>query len=810
MKKSIVNIMCILVSIVSLLNIGCNGKKDSSSSSQGQSEVVYEATKSFSQTFTPQDANLRNCKLTNYGGSTNGMAIGYMDYSYSYAGYTVNVPENAYYAVSVRYRTDVLTKYNLYVNETNEYDLNFQGDGSSFKTTAVLVRLNKGDNTLKIRNVQGRGYSAVIDNVSVLGLKTPSQVAPLICDLVVNEGTSKLELINIDGFELSLSNSSNTKVVALNGDVTATDKEEKVKVRVEVKRNLITANKDINVTVKPKTPSASEIADEIYQSENGKRIVKGQTNIDIPMPYKNHEYFMVETSNSEVLNRNGIVVAKKEDTAVNVKYLVIKTDGTKAETQEITYIIEGLGYEYADTFINPLGNGQDPFSTYIDGYYYHIQAKHGGSQARLEMIRSTSFIDYKTEGFKTIYTFPNYSTQAWNCNEIWGPFPIMKWSDGHYYIYYAADDGDNNNHREGVLRSKTTDPMGEYEDLGMINTSDSEVNENPTVQNTRWAIGATTFQDDNGDYYLVWSGWRGINEGFPQCSYIAKIHSPTQIGARVELSYPTEDWEGVKERTPLQEGQAVFKVNGRYIMLYSANASWAGRYRLGMLVYEEKYEGGFLNADNWVKVKSPLFETSECVESPGGPCILPSNDGKEWWLLYHCSRWTGSGWTRYVCAKPIRFDDEGLPVLDDPLPFYVPMRTPSGDNYSQDDMDIIQAENGVLLGNARIEYSNVAVDGEYVCGFGKEGDSITFKYNAEKSGTYNILIRYAAFSEGTMQVLNVGEKYISLAYTYYNFGEFFTTEVNTVLQAGENILTIEHLQGCDVLIDFIGISYIGE
>ena len=138
------------------------------------------------------------------------------------------------------------------------------------------------------------------------------------------------------------------------------------------------------------------------------------------------------------------------------------------------------------------------------------------------------------------------------------------------------------------------------------------------------------------------------------------------------------------------------------------------------------------------------------------------------------------------------------------------MRTPSGDNYSQDDMDIIQAENGVLLGNARIEYSNVAVDGEYVCGFGKEGDSITFKYNAEKSGTYNILIRYAAFSEGTMQVLNVGEKYISLAYTYYNFGEFFTTEVNTVLQAGENILTIEHLQGCDVLIDFIGISYIGE
>ena len=806
MNKTFIRILCLLIAFTCIFATACNDGQDSSSSSQSQSEIIYEATKSFSQTFGPRDAELRNCRVTNYGGTSTGVAIGYMDYSYSYAGYTVNVPETAYYAVAVRYKTDALTKYMLYVNEIQEYDLRFEGN-NTFKNTAILVRLNKGENTLKIRNVQGQGYSAVIDTVSVSGLKAPSQIAPLIQDLTVKEGVSSLPLPNIEGFELSVTISSNTKIVALNGAVNATDKKERVDVRVDVKRNGVSAYKDVKVTVNAKTPSASEIANQIYASENGKRIVKGQTNVEFPNPYADHEYYMVATSNGEIINRNGVVVAQKEDVSVTVKYLVVKTDGTQAQTQDITYLVEGLGYDYADTFINPLGVGEDPFSTYIDGYYYHIQASHGAGQAYLQMIRSTSFIEYTDKGFKTIYAFPPYESGAWNCTEIWGPFPIMKWSDGHYYIYYAADNGNNNNHREGVLRSKTTDPMGEYEDLGMVNTSDSEVNENPTVQNTRWAIGATTFEGENGDHYLVWSGWRGNNDGFPQRSYIAKIHTPTQIGARVELSAPTEDWEGVKEGTPLQEGQAVFKVNGRYIMLYSANASWAGRYRLGMLVYEEKYEGGFLNAKNWVKVKTPLFETSECVESPGGPCIIPSNDGKEWWLLYHCSRWTGSGWNRCVCAKPIRFDSEGLPVLDDPLPFYVPMRAPSGDEFSQTKMDILQAENAELSSGLRVEYSNIAVDGEYVCGFAKEGDKITFKYDAKKAGAYKILVRYAALTEQTMQVLCVGKKYISLAYTYYNSGEFFTMEVNTVLQSGENTLIIEHLEGCDVKIDFIALTY---
>ena len=171
MKKTFIKILCAIIAVICVFASACDKGKDSSSSlSPSQSEIVFEAAKSFSKQFTPQEAELRNCRTTPYGGSTNGTAIGYMDASNSYAGYTVSVPETAYYIVTVRYRTDPITKYKLFVNEINEFDLNFEGD-LSFKNTALLVRLNKGENTLKIRNVQGQGYSAVIDTVSVSGLK---------------------------------------------------------------------------------------------------------------------------------------------------------------------------------------------------------------------------------------------------------------------------------------------------------------------------------------------------------------------------------------------------------------------------------------------------------------------------------------------------------------------------------------------------------------------------------------------------------------------------------------------------------------
>lgn len=772
-------------------------------------EEAYRLSKDFEVELYAKDASLIDCMLTPYGGAVGATAVGYMDSRSSSCAWTVEVPAEAYYAVAVRYNCSPLVSYDLFVNETVRVPLGFEGD-NTFRTAAVLVRLKKGENVLKVRNTQGQGYSAVIDTVRVSGLGTPAELTALLGDTEIPEGTAEFPLPAAEGFEIAVVSSSDPSVVAPGGAVTAPENTEEVTVRVCVSRGDAKSECEIAARVMGKTPSAEQTAGEIFALENGKVIEKGRTSLPFPALYEGQEYYIAETSDASLVSRGGVVCARKEDAEVRVKYLVRKADGTSAYTDEITYTVEGLGYDVGPEFMNPLGEGEDPFVTYIDGYYYHIQAQHGAAGAHLEIIRSESFIDFRQEGFKTIYQFPAYSTGAWNCTDIWGPFPIMKWADGHYYIYYAADNGNNNNHREGVLRSVTEDPMGEYEDLGIINTSDEEVNGSPSVDNTVWAIGGTVFHGEDGNSYLVWSGWRNNADQFPQRTYMARIYEPDRIGARVEIASPTEDWEGVAEGTPIMEGQAIFNANGRTFMLYSANASWAGRYRLGMLVYDGKYGGGYLNPQNWVKRETPLFESSEAIESPGGPCLVPAPGGEEWWLLYHSSMYEGSGWTRYVSAKPVRFDEEGLPVLDDPLPFYAPMRGPSGDAFVQNGICLAEAEDAVLSGGLRTELSNVASGGEYVCGFSSEGDRLELSVDLPKAGAYEVIVRYAAQSDGARHVLSVNGKNVSVPYTYYGYDNFFTAEARAVFKEGKNEISLAYVSGYDVKIDFIGVFYVGE
>lgn len=806
MKKTVCILLALLLALTACL-AAC--EKKASSPQQDAAEETYRMAKDFEAELYAKDASLLDCKLTPYGGAVGGVAVGYMDYRSSSAAWTVEAPAEAYYAVTVRYNCGAGVSYDLFINEQLRVPLGFAGDGT-FRTASVLVRLKEGENVLKVRNPQGQGYSAVVDMLAVKGLETPAELASLLTDMEVAEGAARLPLPAAEGFALRVLSSSDPSVVAEDGSVFAPAEAKTVRVRILVSRGEDSKEREIAVRVAGKTPSAEETAREIFSRENGKVIEKGKTSVDLPALYEGQEYYIAETSDAAVISRNGTVSAGKEDKTVQIRYLVRKADGTSALTGKIAYTVEGLGYDVGPSYMNPLGEGEDPYVTYIDGYYYHIQAQHGAAGAHLEIIRSASFIDFREEGFKTIYNFSAYSTGAWNCSEIWGPFPIMKWSDGHYYIYYAADDGNNNNHREGVLRSVTEDPLGEYEDLGIVNTSDAEENAEPSVSNTVWAIGATVYHGPDENSYLVWSGWKNNGDQFPQRTYMARIYEPDKIGARVEISSPTEAWEGTQEGTPIMEGQAVFNVNGRTFMLYSANASWAGRYRLGMLVYEEKYEGGYLNPQNWVKREEPLFESSNCIESPGGPCLVPTPDGKEWWLLYHSSMYEGSGWTRYVSAKPVRFDEEGLPVLDGPLPFYTPVRGPSGDTFEQTPVYIAEAEEGRLSGGLKTEYCNEATGGEYVYGFAAAGDKLEFTLDLPEAGAYRVIVRYAAEGDGARHVLRVNGKNVSIAYTYYGYNNFFTAEARAVFQKGENALSLEYVEGYDVKIDFIGVSYVGE
>lgn len=216
------------------------------------------------------------------------------------------------------------------------------------------------------------------------------------------------------------------------------------------------------------------------------------------------------------------------------------------------------------------------------------------------------------------------------------------------------------------MKSLTDDPLGPYEDLSAeqpINTGDC------------WGIGVNPFKAPDGKWYVTWSGLQNMDSMFPQCTYIAPMNSPSEIGERVLISVPDKSWEcSVK---PIQEGQSVFVKDGKMFLLYSGNASWTEEYCVGMLVNET---GNVLDPDSWVKQEEPVLQKTIAVRGPGGPCIVPSKDGKEYYLMYHTTNMAYGGWTgRFTNALKVEFDENGYPVFGDPSPYGELFDLPSGD-----------------------------------------------------------------------------------------------------------------------------------
>ena len=75
--------------------------------------------------------------------------------------------------------------------------------------------------------------------------------------------------------------------------------------------------------------------------------------------------------------------------------------------------------------------------------------------------------------------------------------PELHKIDGTWYIYLAADDGDNEHHRMYVLRGTSADPTDRFELVGKLGDSTDE-----------WAIYGTVIAY-GGELYFCWSGWDG-------------------------------------------------------------------------------------------------------------------------------------------------------------------------------------------------------------------------------------------------------------------------------------------------------------
>ena len=280
--------------------------------------------------------------------------------------------------------------------------------------------------------------------------------------------------------------------------------------------------------------------------------------------------------------------------------------------------------------------GADPWYYQYDGVYYYCYGTGNGVGVRT----SDSIETLHAAEHRQVYTAP--AGTAYSCN-WWAP--ELHRINGAWYIYVAADDGDNENHRMYVLKSDS--PLGPFEMLGKISSPDD-----------RWAIDGTVLELE-GELYFIWSGWENDTDG-AQNLYLAHMSDPATIDSeRVMISAPEKKWE--KNGMPINEGPEILETENAVYLVYSASGSWTDDYCLGML---RLIGADPMKPGAWAKCPVPVLQKAPGAYGPGHCSFVESQDGKTRYVVYHANAESGTGWGgrsvrireyRVICGVPVFF-----------------------------------------------------------------------------------------------------------------------------------------------------------
>ena len=312
----------------------------------------------------------------------------------------------------------------------------------------------------------------------------------------------------------------------------------------------------------------------------------------------------------------------------------------------------------SQTFTNPLlPAGADPWVIQKDGFYYYTHTL--GNKLVIWKTKNIAEIDRAV--FKTVWVPPDntlYSKQIWA--------PELHFLKGKWYMYFAADDGKNENHRLYVIENSSPDPLqGDWIFKGQISD-----------KTNKWAIDGSVFKY-RGKHYITWSGWEGDTNG-RQDIYIAKLKNPWTIkGARVRISSPVLPWEKIGElndannppHVDVNEGPQFLANDKKLFLVYSASGCWTDQYALGMLQFTGKRN--LLDSSAWHKSTEPVFKQSVAnkVYAPGHNSFFKSASGKEDWILYHANAQPGQGCGRNRSPRAQKFswNADGTPNFGVPV-----------------------------------------------------------------------------------------------------------------------------------------------
>ena len=225
----------------------------------------------------------------------------------------------------------------------------------------------------------------------------------------------------------------------------------------------------------------------------------------------------------------------------------------------------------------------------------------------------------------------------WAKRAMWAPAIVEK--DKKYYFFFAANDIQNNNEKGGIGVAVSDKPEGPFKDyLGK-----------PLIDkfyNGAQPIDQFVFHDKDGQYYIIYGGWRHCN--------IARLKNDfTGIIA-------FDDGTMFKEITPqgYVEGPFMFIRNNKYYFMWS-EGGWTGPdYSVAYAVANSPF-GPF------ERVGKILQQDSMIATGAGHHSIMHNAKKDLWYIVYH-RRPLGetAANNRATCIEQLFFDDKGfiLPV----------------------------------------------------------------------------------------------------------------------------------------------------
>lgn len=222
---------------------------------------------------------------------------------------------------------------------------------------------------------------------------------------------------------------------------------------------------------------------------------------------------------------------------------------------------------------------------------------------------------------------------AWARRAMWAPAVIEH--QGKFYLFFGANDIQNNEQRGGIGVAVADVPQGPFKDLLGKPLIDR-------FHNGAQPIDQFVFRDVDGTHYMLYGGWRHCNIATLKDDFAGFT--------------PFEDGVTFREITPegYVEGPHMFVRNGKYYFMWS-EGGWTG----------PDYSVAYAIADSpmgpWQRIGKILQQDAAVATGAGHHSTIQVPGTDEWYIVYHRRPLGETDRNhRVVCIDRMEFDEEGL------------------------------------------------------------------------------------------------------------------------------------------------------